>query len=77
MPRSTSWSTFRSGQRSEALTSHIASTSSMLSVPQTPQAEEAADRPAYRSAGGRRGSRPSSTVTTLNSCSGLSVTSVQ
>ena len=76
-PSSTSWSTFRSGQRSDALTSHIASTSSMLSVPHTPQAEEAADRPAYRSAGVRRGRRPSSTVTTLNSCSGLSVTSVQ
>ena len=32
-----------------------ASTSSMLSVPQTPQADEAAASPAYRSAGARRG----------------------
>ena len=49
----------------------------MLSVPQTPQADEAAESPAYRSAGALRGSRPSSTVTTLNSCSGASDSSVQ
>ncbi len=49
----------------------------MLSVPQTPHAEDAADSPAARWAGSRRGGRPSSTVTTLNSCSGLSVVSVQ
>ena len=54
-----------------------ASTSSMLSVPHTPQADEAADRPAYRSAGGVRGATPSSTVTTLSSCSGVSAASVQ
>ena len=49
----------------------------MLSVPQTPQAEDAADVPAYRSGGIERGGRARSTVTTLNSCSGVSVSSVQ
>ena len=60
----------RSSHRRRPRTSHRASTSSMLSVPHTPQAEDAADEPGVpRGAGTRGGARPASTVTTLNSCS--------
>ncbi len=49
----------------------------MLSVPHTPHADAAAVTVLERAPGSRGGAPDSVTVTTLNSCSALSRTSVQ